>query len=105
MNVLELSCQCVKELNKVLSFGMIFLEQMILVVIVVKAVPISLLRIAFHHIDDLLNLRHVKLLVEGVKSGTSLSPVLGHTLGRCGLVGLSVLSINGLFNNQSPLFL
>jgi hypothetical protein len=45
MNVLELSCQCVKELNEVLSFGMILLEQMILVVIVIKAVAVSLLLI------------------------------------------------------------
>jgi len=42
MNVLELSCQSVKELNEVLSFGMELLERVILLVVVIKAVAINL---------------------------------------------------------------
>jgi len=83
---------------------MIFLEQMILVVIVFEAISIGLVGIRFHHVDDLLDLRHVQLLEQGVKSSASLSPVFGDSLGRLGLIRLSVLSINGLFDNQSPLF-
>jgi hypothetical protein len=45
------------------------------------------------------------LLVESVEGSASLSPVLGHTLGRFSLVRLSILSVNSLFNDQSPLFL
>lgn len=84
---------------------MIFLEQMILVVIVFEGISIGLVGIRFHHVDDLFGLGHIQLLVQGVESSASLSPVFGDSLGRLGLIRLSVLSINGLFDNQSPLFL
>jgi hypothetical protein len=83
---------------------MIFLEQMILVVIVFEGISIGLVGIRFHHVDDLFGLGHIQLLVQGVESSASLSPVFGDSLGRLGLIRLSVLSINGLFDNQSPLF-
>jgi hypothetical protein len=43
MNVLELSCQSIEELDEVLGLCMIFLEKIILLVVVVKLVTISLL--------------------------------------------------------------
>lgn len=105
MDVLELSIESVQELDEVLGLSVILLEKIKLLVIVVKLVSIGLLGVRLHHVDDLLHLGHVELLVEGVEGCTSLSPVLGHSRSRLGLVGLSVLSVNGFFDNQSPLFL
>ena len=105
MDVFELSGKSVQELDEVFGFGMIFLEQIVLLVVVVKLVAVSLLRVGLHHVDDLLHLWQVQLLIESVEGSASLSPVLNHTLGRFSLVGLSILSVNSLFYNQSPLFL
>ena len=105
VDVLELSGESVQEFNEVFGFRMILLEQVVLLVVVLKRVAVGLLGVGLHHVDDLLDLGHVQLLVESVEGSASLSPVLGHTLGRFSLVRLSVLSVNSLFNDQSPLFL
>ena len=57
------------------------LERLILSGVVVQLVAVGSLLIQLHHLDDLLHLRLVQLLVEGVECGSSLPPVLGLALG------------------------
>jgi len=80
-NVLELSVQCVQELDEVLCLGVLLLEDLVLSGVVVKLIAVGPLLIKLHHLDDLLHLRLVELLVESIERGGSLPPVLGLTLG------------------------
>jgi hypothetical protein len=58
-----------------------FLECLILSGVVIELIAIRSLLIKLHDLDDFLHLRLVKLLEESVECGSSLSPILGLSLG------------------------
>lgn len=67
MDVLELTVECVQEFHKVLRLSVLLLEGGVSLVVVVQVVAVWLLIVHLHDVDDLLDLGHVQLLVEGVE--------------------------------------
>ena len=105
VDVLELTVEGVQELDEVLGLSVLLLERGVGLVVVVQVVAIWLLVVHLHHVDDLLHLRHVQLLVQGVERSRPLSPVLGFALGRLGLLGTLVFLMDGFLDRLSPCFL
>jgi hypothetical protein len=57
------------------------------------------------YLEDLLDGRHGKLLVEGVEGGRASTPVLGLTIGSVVLLNTFLLLVDGVLDGLGPLIL